>query len=364
MNIVDAAIGPYERVLWAVDPASGLRALVAVHSTALGPAVGGVRLYPYPDEASAVLDALRLAEGMTMKAAVAGLPVGGGKSVILGDPGRGLSLSALRAFARVVERLGGAYYAAEDVGTTLADMEALRTRTPYVLGVGRALGGGGDPSPFTARGVVAAMRAAWEHSTGAASLDGTHVVVQGVGKVGAEVARRAAGDGARVRVADAAPERARRVAAATGGRAVPAAGVLSEPCDILAPCAMGGVLDAATVDALRCRWVVGAANNQLVSDDVAEWLADRDVGYVPDFVANAGGIISVADELGGWDRERVTAGVEGIGETVRELLAEAAAGACTPLAVARARAGERLADERPPRAEGLWAGRPPSSATR
>ncbi len=342
----DAAVGPFERVVHAVDDDSGLRAVVAVHTTAPGPAVGGTRFHPYPSGACAAIDALRLAEGMTLKAAAAGLPVGGGKAVIAGDPARLRSPALWRAYARVVDMLDGAYYTAEDVGTTVADMAALRRHTPYVLGVPDSGGWDGDPSPLTARGVVAAMRAAVEAEGGCAGLGGARVVVQGVGKVGGAVAGLLAAEGARLWVSDADPARALAIAAATGAAALEPDAALGRPCDVLAPCALGGILRPDTAPALRCRWVVGSANNQLSDDSVAERLAERGIGYVPDFIANAGGLIAVAGQLNGWDPEGVGERVDEIGDTVRELLDEAAARGETTLASARRRARARVAAAR------------------
>jgi glutamate dehydrogenase/leucine dehydrogenase len=344
MILDDASVGPYERVVRAEDPASGLRAVVAVHSTALGPAVGGTRFHPYPDEGTAVIDALRLAEGMTLKAAAAGLALGGGKAVIVGDPERLRSPALWHAYAEVVDLFGGSYYTAEDVGTTVADMAALRGSTPHVLGLpGDGGTWDGDPSPFTARGVRAAMRAVWEHETGATSLEGARVVVQGVGKVGGALAGLLVEEGARVWVSDVAVPRAVGLGARLGAGVLDPAAALSHPCDILAPCAMGGVLSHATAPGLRCRWVVGSANNQLSCDAVAGELSGRGIGYVPDFVANAGGLICVADQLHGWDGARVDDAVEGIGDVVRELVATAEVRGDTLLAAAHRRADERLA---------------------
>ena len=222
-------------------------------------------------------------------------------------------------------------------------MAALRAHTPYVLGLPGAPGGwDGDPSPYTARGVLAAMRAAWEHETGEPGLAGARVVVEGAGKVGAALALMLAAEGARVRVADIRAVRAVAVAARTGGRALDPAIALVQPCDILAPCAMGGGLTHASVPRLRCRWVVGSANNQLSDDGVAGQLRDLGIGYVPDFVANAGGLICVAQEIDGWDAARVGAAADRIGDVVRELIASADAGGGTLLEAAHRRAAGRL----------------------
>ncbi len=347
MRIVDTAVGPYERVVWAHDPASGLQAIVAVHSTALGPAVGGCRFFPYPDQATATLDALRLAEGMTLKSAAAGLDLGGGKAVIIGDPSTAKTPELLAAFAHVLDLLEGQYYTAEDVGTSTADMDALRSLTPYALGVSTDRGGSGDPSPYTSRGVFAAMRAGWEASGGAASLSGARVVVQGAGKVGADVARLAAANGAEVAVADIAADRAARVAAEIGGIAVPAELALATECDILSPCALGGVINDETVPSLRCRMICGAANNQLENDDASALLQARGIDYVPDFITNAGGIIAIAEERNGFDRARAMALADGIGDVVRTIVGQARTEGRSALSVARRRAAQRLAAAAP-----------------
>ena len=340
----DAAVGPYERVVHAVDDDSGLRAVVAIRSTALGPAVGGTRFHPYASDASAMIDALRLAEGMTLKAAAAGLALGGGKAVIVGDPSRLRSPALWRAYAQVLDHVGDGYYTAEDVGTTPADMAALRRLTTQVLGVAEpGSGWDGDPSPYTARGVVAAMRAVWEAETGLPSLAGARVTVQGVGKVGGVLARLLAAEGALLRLGDLDAARAGALAAELGAETVPAEAALADPCDILAPCAMGGVLTPAGVAGLRCRWVIGAANNQLSDDAVAGLLAERGIGYVPDFVANAGGLIRVGAQLDCWEPVRVTEAVDRIGETVAELIDAVDGGGDTLLAAARRRALARLA---------------------
>jgi leucine dehydrogenase len=347
VRVVDTAVGPYERVVWAHDPDSGLQAIVAVHSTALGPAVGGCRFFPYPDQATATLDALRLAEGMTFKSAAAGLDLGGGKAVIIGDPATAKTPELLAAFARVLTLLEGQYYTAEDVGTSTADMDTLRSLTPFALGVSTDRGGSGDPSPYTSRGVFAAMRAGWTVSGGAASLSGARVVVQGVGKVGADVARLAANDGAEVAVADIAADRAARVAAQIGGIAVAAERALATECDILSPCALGGVINDETVPHLRCRMICGAANNQLESDDASALLQDAGIDYVPDFIANAGGIIAIAEERDGFDPARAMTLADGIGDVVRTIVGQARAEGRSALSVARRRAAQRLAAAAP-----------------
>lgn len=343
MRIIDdAAVGPYERVVHAEDRDVGLHAIVAVHSTALGPAIGGTRFYPYRRTASAVIDVLRLAEGMTLKAAAAGLAVGGGKAVIVGEPERLRGPALWRAYAGLLDLFGGSYLAAEDVGTTVADMAEVRRHTPHVLGLPNAAGWDGDPSKYTARGVLAAMRAAREDETGSPSLAGVRVVVVGVGKVGGSLARLLAAGGARLWVSDVAGERAEALAGDIGAQAIDPVAALTHPCDILAPCALGGVISPRSVESLRCGWVIGSANNQLSDHRLADRLAARGIGYVPDFIANAGGLICIAEGLNGWTAERAGAAVDRIGDTVGELIDTSRSEGETLLAAARQRAADRL----------------------
>ena len=285
--------GGHEQVAFCHDPSSGLRAIIAIWSTALGPSLGGCRFQPYPTEAAALADVLRLSRAMGLKNAAAGLDLGGGKAVIIGDPRADKTEARLRAFGRFVDSLGGRYLTAEDVGTTQADMDMIRRETPYVTGVSARRGGSGDPSPVTARGVAEAMRAAAEFAWGTGDLAGRHVAVQGVGKVGGALARILSVEGARITVADVDGAAADRLATELGSEVVPPEKVHAVECDVLAPCALGGVITDATVPELHCRVVCGAANNQLGSDAMAAELQRRDIVYVPDFVANAGGVINI-----------------------------------------------------------------------
>ncbi len=337
--------GGHEQVAWCHDERSGLRAIVALHSTTLGPALGGVRMRAYADERHALADVLRLARGMTYKAAVAGLDLGGGKAVILDQPSPTDRRSRLRAYGRFVHGLAGRYITAEDVGTTQADMDLIRQETPHVTGVSVALGGSGDPSPFTALGVAHAMgslaQACWGHS----SLEGRHVVVVGVGKVGGALVAELVAVGARVSVADVDPAKVRSAAELHGARPLPVEDALAEPCDILAPCALGGVLDERVIARLACLAVCGSANNQLAGPNDGRRLADAGVLYVPDYVASAGGIINIAGELapGGYDRDRAVARVGAVGSTTAEVLARARAGGITPVEAADRMAEARIA---------------------
>jgi leucine dehydrogenase len=332
-------------------PRSGLFTIVAVHSTVLGPSLGGCRLWPYDDNRAAVRDALRLSEGMTYKSAVAGLPLGGGKGVIVLRPGEPLDARRRRAalldFGDTVERLGGTYVTAEDVGTATRDMTVIAQRTRHVSGLSRRAGGSGDPSPFTAQGVLHALQATAERALGSASLRGRSVAVVGLGHVGLRLARLLHRAGARLVVADI--DRAKRAEAdRLGARWLTPAKALTAAVDLLAPCALGGVLDHDTVGLLQAPAIAGAANNQLASPAVAELLRDRGILWAPDFVANAGGIINIAVELadGGYDPATARARTAAIGDTLRQVYDEAQATATTPLTAALALAHARLTSGR------------------
>ena len=331
---------------------SGLYAVVAVHSTVRGPSLGGCRMLSYDDTRAGVRDALRLARAMTAKSAVADLPLGGGKGVIMLppaatplDPDR--RRAALLDFGDAVEMLDGRYVTAEDVGTSDTDMEVIAERTPHVAGLAPARGGSGDPSPWTALGVAAAIRVAGERAWGSGSLHGRRVAIIGLGQVGGRLARLLAEAGAELVLADVDPAK-RSLAEELGAAWVDPAAALRADVDLLAPCALGGLLDHETVPELRCRAVAGAANNQLRADDVADLLHARGVLWAPDFVVNAGGIINIAVELepAGYDARRAEAQVLAIGETLRRVLADADAGAITPLAAAQELARVRLEEAR------------------
>jgi leucine dehydrogenase len=328
---------------------SGLYTVVAVHSTALGPSLGGCRMWHYPGGAEAARDALRLSRAMTLKAAAAGLDLGGGKGVICLPPGAGAPEGAARRdvlldFADTVDALEGSYITAEDVGTSARDMVTIAERTRHVTGRPAVHGGSGDPSAFTAQGIEAAMRACCASAFGTPDLAGRTVAIVGCGHVGERLARRLAAAGARLVLADV--DAGKRSLAAELPRAAWADPVeaLVTDVDVLAPCALGGVLDEHTVPRVRARVVCGAANNQLGSDGLAADLAARGVLYAPDFVANSGGLINVAAELvgGGYDPERARARVAEVEDLMAAILAEAEADATTPLAAAVRRARRRL----------------------
>ncbi|MDQ3572119.1 MAG: Glu/Leu/Phe/Val dehydrogenase family protein [Actinomycetota bacterium] len=348
MNPLAAPASPglgHESVTARTGERSEARMVVAIHSTKLGPALGGVRLWHYDDESEGVEDALRLSSAMTLKAAAAGLDLGGGKGVICAPPGpppHGDQRHAiLDDFGDLVESLDGAYITAEDVGTSTADMVRIHRRTEHVTGLPVECGGAGDPSPFTAMGVQAAMRAAAKHAFGSSGLAGRRVCVVGLGHVGWNLARGLAQAGAALTVADIDP-RKRTLAKRLGARWVEPEEALQAEVEILAPCAVGGAIDAENVDLLACRILCGAANNQLADPVLDRTLDERGILFAPDFIANAGGLINVYRELKGYGARRATELTLGIESTMDRILARAATESVTPLDAATALARERL----------------------
>lgn len=302
----------HEEVLFGADRESGLRTIIAIHDTSLGPALGGTRFYPYVDEAAALRDVLRLAKGMTLKSAAAGLNLGGGKAVIIGDPATSWSEGLIRAYGRVIDSLGGRYVTAEDVGTTVEDMVLISKETPWVSGLPIEEGGSGDPSPATARGVMAALRAIGERLWGSDDLAGRRVAVQGIGKVGMDLVRRLTDVGAETIVAD---PNAVAVAVAVetyGSKAVPLDEIYDIECDVFSPCALGAVLSDETIPRLGCAAIAGSANNQLAVDGDVERIVARGILYAPDFVVNAGGVINISVEKDGYTLERAAVMVDRI----------------------------------------------------
>jgi glutamate dehydrogenase/leucine dehydrogenase len=334
----------YEQVVACHDAASGLHAVIAIHSTALGPALGGTRFYPYPSEDAALEDVLRLARAMTYKSAATGLDLGGGKAVILGDPRSIKSEALLRTYGSFIDSLGGRYITAEDVGTTQADMDLIFRQTSFVTGVSHSRGGSGDPSEATAYGLWWAMKAVLEHLDGTTELTDRHIVVNGVGKVGTALVRHLIEERAVVTVADVDPSAVARVVRDFDVSAVPVDQAPTVVCDIFAPCALGGVLNEAIIPTLKCRAVAGSANNQLATPEDAARLAERGVLYAPDFIVNAGGVINIADELDGYHRERAYGSIRRIFDTTRAVLAGARAEGITTDAAATAMARRRIAE--------------------
>jgi glutamate dehydrogenase/leucine dehydrogenase len=338
----------HEMVVYGVDPETGLRAVIAIHSTRLGPALGGTRFYPYDSEESAVLDALRLSEGMTAKAALAGLGVGGGKGVIIGDPNRDKTPELLAAYGRLVAGLNGRFITAEDMGVAPEDVDLIgQAAGGWTVGGSREAGGSGDPSPWTAMGVERSIRAVMRRLTGTDDMAGRTVAIAGVGKVGSVLARRLATADCNLVVADVDRRAVERLRGELAVDVVEPDAVHRCEADVFAPCAIGRVLDERRIAELRCRAVVGSANDQLAAADADARLMSRGILYAPDFVVNAGGLISAVDELDGWDARRVEARVEAIPSTLRDVLDLAESSGSTPHQAARQLAAACLARAAP-----------------
>ena len=337
--------GGHEQVVLCQDRASGLKAVIAIHNTALGPALGGTRFYPYATEEEAVADALNLARGMSYKNAMAGLDHGGGKAVIIGDPERDKTEELLLAYGRFVASLGGRYVTACDVGTYVADMDVVARECRWTTGRSPENGGAGDSSVLTAFGVFQGMRASAQHLWGDPSLRGRTVGIAGVGKVGHHLVEHLRDEGAEVVITDVREESVRRIldkhAAGVTAVADTEALIRVEGLDIYAPCALGGALNDATVPVLTAKVVCGAANNQLEHPGVEKDLADRGILYAPDYVVNAGGVIQVADELHGFDFERCKAKAAKIFDTTLAIFARAKEDGIPPAAAA-----DRIAEQR------------------
>lgn len=334
----------FEQLVWCRDAASGLKAIIALHSTRLGPALGGCRMWNYASDAEAALDAMRLARSMTYKAAAAGLPFGGGKAVVIGEPGKGGSAALFRALGRFIERLNGAYITGVDLGTTVANMDRVREETRHVTDTSESYGGNSDfTAQMTAYGVYLGIAASLGVSCadGTAPLKGRTIAVQGLGKVGWRVCEYAHEAGATLIVADL--ERAKVDAAARrfDAAASPADRIHRVRCDVLAPCALGGFVNAQTLPELRCGIIAGAANNQLAASRLGAELQRAGIRYAPDYVINAGGLIATAADLAGESEEAARRRVERIPETLREIYAQAKAeGSAT------SEAADRLAERR------------------
>ncbi|HVQ94329.1 MAG TPA: Glu/Leu/Phe/Val dehydrogenase dimerization domain-containing protein [Mycobacteriales bacterium] len=336
----------HEQVVFCHDRQSGLRAIIAIFSSALGPALGGTRFYPYEREEEALADVLNLARGMAYKNALAGLDLGGGKAVIWGDPGTDKTEPLLRAYGRFVQSLGGRYITACDVGTDVADMDIIARECRYVTGRSPEHGGAGDSSILTAWGVFQGMRASAEHLWGAPTLRDRRVGVAGVGKVGRHLVEHLLTDGAAVIITDVNEQAIERARA--GHPEVEVAGdtetLITSDLDVYAPCALGAALDDDTVPALTAKVVCGAANNQLAHPGIEKLLEDRGVLYAPDYVVNSGGVIQVADEIEGFVFERARAKATGIFDTTRRIFALAAEEGVPPAVAADRLAERRMAE--------------------
>ncbi|MGH3443090.1 MAG: Glu/Leu/Phe/Val family dehydrogenase [Nitriliruptorales bacterium] len=332
----------HEQVVYAEEESVGLRCIVAIHSTALGPSLGGTRFYPYESEEDALVDVLRLSQAMTYKAACAGLDRGGGKAVIIGDPEVDKTEALLRAYGRVVASLGGRYITACDVGTYPADMAVVMRETRWVTGMDPAHGGSGDSGITTAHGVFVAIRAVAEHLWGDADLGGRHVAIQGLGKVGSRLAQNLSDAGVKLTVADVDEAALDRAVSDFGAEAVAPDEIYDVEADVFSPNALGAVLTQTTIPRLRVAAVCGGANNQLGTVDDAARLQEAGILYAPDYVVNAGGLVQVTDEMepGGYSAERTLTRTDRIGPTLLRIFALAAAGSTTEVAA------ERVAEER------------------
>lgn len=321
LQITELPVAGYERVVRGIDASCGLHAIIAVHDTTLGPALGGLRMWPYPSEQEALFDVKRLARGMTYKSAVAQTGLGGGKAVMIGDPKKVKCEALYLAMGRLVDSLGGKYITAEDVNTSVADLEVLRRATKHVTGLEKKDGGSGNPSPYTAYGVFLGVRAALGQVFGNDSPKGRTVAIQGVGAVGSALARRLVEAGAKVFAADRNVERLQQLAREIGIEPIDEAEVMVRKCDVFAPCALGAILNDDTIPRLQTPIVAGAANNLLLEPRHGKALADRNVLYAPDYVINAGGIINVGVEFhpGGYDEKVALAKIERIPKALKEL---------------------------------------------
>ncbi|MEB2629887.1 branched-chain amino acid dehydrogenase [Peribacillus frigoritolerans] len=310
----------YEQLLFCQDKQSGLKAIIAIHDTTLGPALGGTRMWTYASEEDAIEDALRLSRGMTYKNAAAGLNLGGGKTVIIGDPRKDKNEEMFRAFGRYIQGLNGRYITAEDVGTTVEDMDLIHEETDFVTGISPAFGSSGNPSPVTAYGVYRGMKAAAKEAFGTDSLEGRVVAVQGVGNVSYNLCRHLHEEGAKLIVTDINKESVARAVESFGATAVNPDEIYGVECDIYAPCALGAVINDQTINQIRAKVIAGAANNQLKETVHGDQIHEKGIIYAPDYVINAGGVINVADELLGYNRERALKKVETVYDTIERVI--------------------------------------------
>jgi leucine dehydrogenase len=310
----------YEQIVFCQDQQSGLKAIIAIHDTTLGPALGGTRMWTYESEEAAIEDALRLARGMTYKNAAAGLNLGGGKTVIIGDPRKDKSEALFRAFGRYIQGLNGRYITAEDVGTTVADMDIIHEETDYVTGISPAFGSSGNPSPVTAYGVYRGMKAAAKAAFGTDMLEGKVIAVQGVGNVAYNLCRYLHEEKAKLIVTDINAEAVKKAVSEFGARAVEPNEIYKIDCDIFSPCALGGIINDETIPELKAKVIAGAANNQLKDPRHGDAIHEMGIIYAPDYVINAGGVINVADELYGYNPDRAMKKVEQIYDNVQKVI--------------------------------------------
>ncbi|MDZ7829877.1 MAG: Glu/Leu/Phe/Val dehydrogenase dimerization domain-containing protein [Halofilum sp. (in: g-proteobacteria)] len=337
----ELAEGGHEQVVHCHNAETGLRAIIAIHDTTLGPALGGLRMWPYDDEEAAVTDVLRLSRGMTYKNALAGLNLGGGKAVIIGDPRTDRSEALMRCFGRFLDSLGGRYITAEDVGMTETDMEYILRETQWVVGNATMRGGSGDPSPFTAQGTVAGIRACLRERFGREEVGDFSYAVQGAGHVGMELIHRLRQHDAHVYVTDVDADTVQRAVDEFGCEAVEPEAIYETDAEVFCPCALGGVINPETLPRLKCQIVAGAANNQLADAESGDALFDKGIVYAPDYAINAGGVMNVSLELEGYNPERAHAMVERIDATITAIFERARRDG-----IASWRAADRVAESR------------------
>jgi leucine dehydrogenase len=344
MSVFSAAdFKVHETVAFFHDKQSGLKSIIAIHSTALGASCGGVRMYPYASDDEALADVLRLSRGMSYKSAIAGLPLGGGKAVIIGDPGKDKSEARLLAFADAVNALGGRYITAMDVGVTQKDMPMIARGTKFVAGYDQPGKTGGDSGPWTALGVFLGLKAAVKHKLGVESTKGLTVAVQGLGKVGMRVARQLHEEGANLVVADVNMEAAERAKAEFSARVLPVDEIITAECDVLSPNALGAILNETTIPNVQAKVIAGGANNQLARDEQGETVRARGILYAPDYVINGGGIIAVAGQIFGWSDAEIEQRVVAIGDTLGQIFRRADSESRPTSMIADRMAEERMA---------------------
>ena len=333
----------HEQIVFFNDPYSGLKGIVAIHNTTLGPALGGCRMWKYTTDEEAIIDVLRLSKGMTYKASIAGLNLGGGKAVIIGNPKKDKTEKLFRSFGRFVEGLGGRYITAEDVGTNINDMENVKIETSYVTGISKSLGGSGDPSPVTAFGVYIGMKASVKQKLKKNSLKGLRVSVQGLGHVGTHLVDYLSKEGVELYVSDIDKNRVEYILNKYNCKYVKPDDILSQNVDIYAPCAMGATVNSETIKTLNCKIIAGAANNILKNPlKDSQSLEKRNILYAPDYVINAGGLINVANELEGYDKEKAFNQAEKIYDTLMEIFKRSKKESITPHFAAALQAEDRI----------------------
>lgn len=345
----------HEQVVICSDPKTGLRAIIAIHDTTLGPALGGTRMWMYKSEDAALKDVLRLSRGMTYKAAISGLNLGGGKAVIIGDPRTDKTEPLFRSFGRFVEGLAGRYITAEDVGMEVQNMEWIYSETKYVTGIPESMGGSGNPSPVTAYGVYMGVKAAAKKAYGSDSLEGKRIALQGAGHVASYFAKHAASEGAKIYLTDIFEDKASQVANEVGAEVVAPDEIYSLDVDIFTPCALGGVVNDNTIEQFKCAVVAGGANNILDDENRhGQMLLDKGIIYAPDYVINAGGIINISSELEGYNRELAMQNTQKIYDTTLKVLAYSDEHGIPTHKASNILAEERIADAAKQKSEGTF----------